>query len=205
MNIPPSFSVFHLPIFRAIHLFFPTMFLDFNPIFVETAQFLSAKRKIVWLRTILRCAANELRTYRTPPKRHSDVIICPKKDPSPLLYLSSKKAFTRSYFLYTNALRWTSLCFSLHLSFTVPSPPIGFHWTTRKVKRCKPFTLTHYKTRSMNAWRLFYATVLPAVNPYRALHFSTAPPWTGNGNLNWPFLPTLVSSTWGVLPSLPSW
>ena len=105
MNIPPSFSVFHLPIFRAIHLFFPTMFLDFNPIFVETAQFLSAKRKIVWLRTILRCAANELRTYRTPPKRHSDVIICPKKDPSPLLYLSSKKAFTRSYFLYTNALR----------------------------------------------------------------------------------------------------
>ena len=105
MNIPPSSSVFHLPIFRAIRLFFPTMFLDFNPIFVETAQFLSAKRKIVWLRTILRCAANELRTYRTPPERHSDVIICPKKDPSPLLYLSSKKAFTRSYFLYTNALR----------------------------------------------------------------------------------------------------
>lgn len=82
-----------------------TMFLDFNPIFVETAQFLSAKRKIVWLRTILRYAANELRTYRTPPKRHSDVIICPKKDPSPLLYHSSKKAFTRSYFLYTNALK----------------------------------------------------------------------------------------------------
>ena len=27
-----------------------TMFLDFNPIFVETAQFLSAKRKIVRLR-----------------------------------------------------------------------------------------------------------------------------------------------------------
>ena len=54
---------------------------------------------------ILRCAANELRTYRTLPERHSDVIICPKKDPSPLLYLSSKKAFTRSYFLYTNALR----------------------------------------------------------------------------------------------------
>ena len=82
-----------------------TMFLDFNPIFVETAQFLSAKRKIVWLRTILRYAANELRTYRTPPKRHIDVIICPKKDPSPLLYHSSKKAFTRSYFLYTNALK----------------------------------------------------------------------------------------------------
>lgn len=67
-----------------------TMFLDFNPIFVETAQFLSAQRKIVWLRTIFRRAANELRTYRNP---------------SPLLYHSSKKAFTRSYFLYTNALK----------------------------------------------------------------------------------------------------
>ena len=29
--------------------------------------------------------------------------------------------------------------------------PIGFHWTTRKVKRCKLFTLTHYKTRSMRS------------------------------------------------------
>lgn len=121
-----------------------TMFLDFNPIFVETAQFLSAKRKIVWLRTILRYAANELRTYRTPPKRHSDVIICPKKRPvsSSLPFLEkSLHAFILPVYQ----------CVKVNFPLFFPSPPIGFHWTTRKVKRCKLFTLTHYKTRSMRS------------------------------------------------------